>query len=292
MKEPNAFDSSFASQTDVESATFKHRKRSKLILLVVIAVVILAGLASFGAYQWLQYKKDVERIAATRKQLTTIVIEDNALVQELMDIGNSSNITSEEFLKRSKTNREQRDDLMKRMRTIEAGPYAQQTQQFIQLMGIENDFVRSTETAWNERMDSIKSGMLMEAAFDARKKAQDDLAALAKYLLSASDDELLADEPLYNEAKAAAYQTSEKAKQAMQSYQALADEEKESDNDVASVAQKWIGVEHQWYPDFAPSRNILDELIKQKNEYQAEASSHKNDNKNSNKVKSDASTKL
>src|SRR5688572_14697929 len=112
--EPTPFDPS-SHQDKVDSAHLTMPKRRRVILIAILSFVIIV-LSVVAVYQWNHYRQR----EALKNQLKKIVLEDNALVQTFLDMDDLSQITYAEYFKRTGKNKDERDELIQRMRTIEA----------------------------------------------------------------------------------------------------------------------------------------------------------------------------
>ena len=74
-----------------------------------------------------------------------LVLADNALVMEALEMDESSRITYAEYFKITEKNKEECDTLIRKMRAIEAAPFASQADNFVKLMELENEFIRAEE---------------------------------------------------------------------------------------------------------------------------------------------------
>ena len=242
----------------------KPKKRATTITLGLIGVIAL----STGGFFWMQQRAEENRLAAIRGQLKALVLADNALALEVLEMDESAHITYAEFFKRTDKNKENRDDLVRQVRAIEAGPYQATANNFVKLMELESEFVRAEEDLSRQTMEVSSRKDSLESAVTSREDASNEYStARAKYM-AAPYGEDYGEKVSADLAKARVDAAQTEATEVVKKY-AKAQEELRTKLGAAELAvNDWIRVEHTWYPyAFAPSRDVISFLTKRKTKY-------------------------
>lgn len=114
-----------------ESHTSVHKNSIRFALLSLLILVTIAS--GF-------FLLEVER---TRKALRQLAIKDNALVDEIIQASASENITIGEMIEKCGKNIESREEIMSDLRTRDDWLYKTQTVKYLEILGIENEYVRA-----------------------------------------------------------------------------------------------------------------------------------------------------
>lgn len=261
--EDTPFDSYTPAPTPVQPP--KNTIVKKIFLsLILLLFVVGVGVAS---YQWLQVRAENARLQALQDEIRKVVIADNALALEILEMDDSSHITYAEYFKRTEKNKEERDELIRRVRTIEADIYTQDVQNFIRLMEMETEFVRAEEAAMRQQievsseMDSLKeAGTTSE---EARKELQE---AQQKYF-AAPYGEDYSERFAVELAESRIDRANDQSTEAFKEYKEASVKLKEQNSAAALAAKDWLRGETRLYPKFAPSRDLSNLLIKRIGKY-------------------------
>jgi hypothetical protein len=260
--EPTPFDSS-SRQNEAVSTDPVKTKRRRVILAAVLSLIIIV-IAVAAVYQWNHYRQQ----EALKNQLKKIVLEDNALVQTFLDMDDLSQITYAEYFKRTAKNKDERDELIQRIRAIEAGQFTRQANQFVKLMELENEFIRADE---NLSRQAMKVTTLDDTVVDASKEendAQHELSVTTDQYYSAPYGDDYSEQFSMELAKSKVDQAQKGTVEALTHFEEERKKMIDDSKEALIVLKDWIKVEKQWYPQFAPPRDIAEELIKKKEKYQ------------------------
>lgn len=264
--EQTPFDASHTNPVDLRTPHHTIVRGPRLIwgILALLLLLILSGI---GIIYWVKVQEQQAKLESLRDQLKTIVLADNALVLEVLEIEDSSHITYAEFFKRTDKNKEERDTLIRRIRAIEAGAYSQQTQNFVRLMELESEFVRAEEAVSRQNMELSSRSETLKNIATTRDEAQQKLSEADNKFVTAPYEENYSARLDVELAKTKADQAQAETTEAVKLYKKANDDLKGKIDEAKLAVDDWIRAEPQMYPSFAPSRNIMDLLIRWKNKY-------------------------
>ncbi len=212
--------------------------------IVLILVMIGGGI-------WSGKRAENARLADLRERIGAIVRNDNALVLEILGADGSQNITYAEFFNRTAKNKSDRDTLVRKLRTMVAPDYQSDVDNLVQLMEIENEYVRAEEAVTRQKLEvASRHDALEEIA------AANDAGLNSPYVPPSGDEFVGQSVEVAREAGAAfrKYKT--------------AREEMARKLTAASIAiDNWIAAEPRLYPQWAPPRDVLDALQSKKRRY-------------------------
>ena len=231
------------------------------------AVLLVVLLASIGLFRWTQARDQQAKTELLRSQLRAVALADNALVLEVLEMDDSSHITYAEFFKRTEKNKENRDDLVRRIRAIEAGPFAEEAANFVRLMEVESEFVRAEEDVAHQSMKMSSAREAFDRAATSQSEALQDMKiSNDKYLQAPYGEdygEKLSLEMAQNKAESAQSQV----KSSLDELKKNQDELRQKIGAAKLAVDDWLRQEKVLYPSFAPPRDITSLLIKRKTKY-------------------------
>lgn len=249
-----------------------------LIPVAVIALILLA--VGFNLQRQSAASREREtKLAALRGDIKKIVLQDNALVLEMLDDGALQHITYAEFFKRADRNKEERDDLIRTLRATEAGPYGEQVGHFVKLMEGENEWVRAEEAVSRAGMEASAKWeaykRLTSASADASSNAE---AASAAYMAAPYGYDY-AEKAQLDMARARVASMSDNARDAFDEWKNAQDDLSTKKNSAALTVADWMRNEPNWYPNFAPKRDVMELLRRKKLDYGGAGSAGASDTK-------------
>ena len=250
-------------------APMQPRPGRPLLWIVPLAVVALV-LAVIGFNFQRQNAANSARetkLAALRGDIKKIVLQDNALVLEMLDDGALQHITYAEFFKRADKNKEERDNLIRTLRATEAGPYGEQVGHFVKLMEGENEWVRAEEAVSRAGMEASGKWEAYKRVSDASEEASQDVADANTAYLAAPYGYDYAEKAQLDIARARVDSMSEGSKDAFDEWKTAQDDLGAKKNSAAVTVADWMRNEPNWYPNFAPKRDITDLLRRKKLDY-------------------------
>ena len=250
-------------------APMQPRPRRPLLWIVPLAVIalILAVVGFHFQRQSAANRAREEKLAALRGDIKKIVLQDNALVLEMLDDGALQHITYAEFFKRADRNKEERDNLIRTLRATEAGPYGEQVGHFVKLMEGENEWVRAEEAVSRAGMEASGKWESYKRISDASEDASQDAAQANSAYLAAPYGYDYAEKAQLDIARARVASMSDNSKTAFDEWKSAQDDLSAKKNSAAVTVADWMRNEPNWYPNFAPKRNIADLLRRKKLDY-------------------------
>lgn len=261
-------------------------RKAKVWLWLFLLLPIL-GLGGFWAYDQNLKRQEEARLLSIRQELKTLVLEDNALALGILELDKSSHITYAEYFKRTEKNKDERDDLIRRARAIEADIYAPQRDNFVKLLELENEWVRSDEAVSRAQIEATSRSAALDTALENRESSQSTLkSASDAYFQTPYGEDY--DEKIEMEiAQTRLTSAQGQASEAFEQWSKASKEMREKQASARLATKDWLDNENRLYPfAFAPKRDIVSLLIKRKSKYgEDEVSS---DSANSNASGSDA----
>ena len=264
------------------------KKPKKTLFLIPLALVFLAMIGG-GAF-YLQGQNEIrareEKLAALRQEIKKIVLQDNALVLEMLDDGALDHITYAEFFKRADKNKEERDVLIRKLRATETGPYGEQVGHFVKLMETENEWVRAEEAVSRASLEASSKWDVYKSATEQTQEVEGAVSKASRDYAAAPYGEDYAETAALNYARSRLASAGETTKSALDEWKVASDNHKEKKASAAVVVADWMRNEPLYYPNFAPKRAILDLLVKKKRDYIGDEVPSGNSTKNGGKSKS------
>ena len=245
------------------------RPKRPLLWIVPLAVIALitAGVGVNFQRQNAANRARETKLAALRGAIKNIVLQDNALVLEMLDDGALQHITYAEFFKRADRNKEERDNLIRTLRATEAGPYGEQVGHFVKLMEGENEWVRAEEAVSRAGMEASGKWEAYKRISDASDEASQDVADANTAYLAAPYGYDYAEKAQLDIARARVASVSDNSKDALDEWKNAQDDLSAKKNSAALTVADWMRNEPNWYPNFAPKREIMELLRRKKLDY-------------------------
>ena len=213
--------------------------------------VIVLMLMMIGGGIWAGKRAENARLSELRERINVIVRNDNALVLEILNSDGSQNITYAEFFNRAAKNKSDRDTLVRRLRTMVAPSYQTEVDNLVQLMEIENEYVRAEEAVTRQKLEVASRHDALQEIADANN------AGLNSPYVPPSGDEYGGQSLEVAREAGAAFRKYREARETM----AL------KLNAATSAIDGWLDAEPRLYPKWAPSRNVTDALQAKKRRY-------------------------
>ena len=270
-------------------APMQPRPRRPWLWIVPLAVVALIT-AVVGFHFQRQNAANSAReakLAALRGDIKKIVLQDNALVLEMLDDGALQHITYAEFFKRADRNKEERDNLIRTLRATEAGPYGEQVGHFVKLMEGENEWVRAEEAVSRAGMEASGKWESYKRISDARDDASQDAAQANSAYMAAPYGYDYAEKAQLDMARARVASMSEGSKAAFDEWKSAQTDLGAKKNSAAVTVADWMRNEPNWYPNFAPKRDVMQFLRRKKIAYLGDSNDASGGSANVTKVADD-----
>ncbi len=213
----------------------------------VIALVLLM----IGGGIWAGKRAENARLADLRDRIGAIVRNDNALVLEILGADGSQNITYAEFFNRTAKNKGDRDTLVRKLRTMVAPDYQSDIDNLVQLMEIENEYVRAEEAVTRQKLEVASRHDALEEIAEAND------AGLNSPYVPPSGDEFVGQ----------SLEVTRQASAAFRKYKTAREEMARKLNAASLAIDNWIAAEPRLYPQWAPPRDVLDALQAKKRRY-------------------------
>jgi len=245
-------------------------KKSPLLLLTPLALILLlvAGGLGFTIYQKRQERQQREdKLASLRADIKKVVLQDNALVMEMLDDGALEHITYGEFFKRADKNKESRDDLIRQLRATETGPYGEDVGHYVALLGTENDWVRSEEAVTRAGLDASTKWDAYNRALKQSNEASGTVEASYSAYLAAPYGSDFSQKMDYDLAKARLNGSSQEARGDFSEWSGAQDDLRDKKRAASVVIANWLRAEPLDYLNFAPKRDVSRLLIARKANY-------------------------
>lgn len=239
-------------------------KPKKRLLLAPFALI---GGGLFYAQRQNEIRAREEKLAVLRQDIKKIVLQDNALVLEMLDDGALEHITYAEFFKRAEKNKEERDVLIRTLRSTETGPYGEQVGNFVRLMEAENEWVRAEEAVSRASLDLSGKWDAYKAADEQSQEVVGAVSKARRDYEAAPYGEDYVETAALNFARSRLDSASENVKAAFEEWKEASDRWKEKKDSAAVVIADWVRNEPLHYPNFAPKRAIMSLLVKKKAAY-------------------------
>jgi hypothetical protein len=245
------------------------KRKNPALFAVPLALLLLVG----GGFGLVTYQKNQqaqqreEKLATLRGDIKKIVLQDNALVMEMLDDGALEHITYAEFFKRADKNKEARDDLIRQLRATEAGPYGEAVGHYVALLGTENDWVRSEEAVSRASLDASTKWDAYDRAVKQSSEAGGSVQASYAAYLAAPYGSDFSQKIDYDLAKARLAGASEAAQSGWKEWTGAQSELRDKKRASSVVISDWLRNEPLAYPNFAPKRDVTRLLIARKGEY-------------------------
>lgn len=218
-----------------------------LLALGAIALVLLM----VGAGIWAGKRAENARLADLRERISAIVRNDNALVLEVLGEGGSQNITYAEFFNRTAKNKGDRDTLVRKLRTMVAPDYQGDVDNLVQLMEIENEYVRAEEAVTRQKLEVASRHDALEEI------AQANDAGLNSPYVPPSGDEF----------SGQSLEVTRQSNEAFRKYKTARENMAQKLGAASAAIDSWIAAEPRLYPQWAPPREVIDALQSKKRRY-------------------------
>ena len=216
----------------------------------VFGAIVLV-LAMMGGGIWAGKRAENARLADLRDRIGAIVRNDNALVLEILGADGSQNITYAEFFNRTAKNKSDRDTLIRKLRTMVAPDYQGDIDNLVQLMEIENEYVRAEEAVTRQKLEVASRHDALEEI------AQANDAGLNSPYVPPSGDEFVGQ----------SVEVTREAGAAFRKYKMAREEMARKLTAATTAIDNWIAAEPRLYPQWAPPRDVLDALQSKKRRY-------------------------
>ena len=245
------------------------KPKNPLLWIIPLVIVALAvGVGGLFYFREVGARREREaRLATLRGDIKKIVLQDNALVLEMLDDGALQHITYAEFFKRADKNKEERDNLIRQLRATEAGPYGEQVGHFVGLMEGENEWMRAEEAVSRANMEASSQWDAYQRVTDASQEATQNADAAHRAYLAAPYGYDYAEKAELEIARSRVASMDQQSKKAFDEWTAAQDDLKEKKASAALTVADWMRNEPSWYPNFAPKRQIMDLLARKKLDY-------------------------
>lgn len=217
---------------------------------VLLAPVIIA--VAIGGYHFY-------RIHSVQRQLEPVAVRDNILITEVLEVEQSSpNITFAEYLDKLVKNRDERDELKRKVEEIE--PYGNREifAQYIRLFDLENDYVRTEEARVRQMARYLADKKELEAATKRGEEAVQRIQIGQASFVSESGLErtMARDSEHTLDAVSMWAIKSEFKKSSREDLSKSATELTEAVANSMKAADTLTRGEQTYYPNFLPSRNL------------------------------------
>ena len=251
------------------------KKTNPALFAVPVALVLLLGgglgLVTFQKNQ--QAGQREQKLAALRADIKKIVLQDNALVMEMLDDDALKHITYAEFFKRADKNKEARDELIRQLRATETGPYGEAVGHYVGLLETENEWVRSEEAVSRASLDTSTKWDSYERALKQSSEAGGSVEASYAAYLAAPYGSDFSEKMSYDLAKARLAGASEAARTGFGEWTSAQNDSRDKKRAASVVINDWLRTEATSYPNFAPKRDLTRLLIARKAGYLGATSS-------------------
>ncbi len=250
-------------------APVQPRPRRPLLWIVPLAVVaLITAVVGFNFQRQNAANQAREtKLAALRGDIKKIVLQDNALVLEMLDDGALQHITYAEFFKRADRNKEERDNLIRTLRATEAGPYGEQVGHFVKLMEGENEWVRAEEAVSRAGMEASGKWEAYKRLTDASDDASQDAAEANSAYMAAPYGYDYAEKAQLDMARSRVASMNDNSKTAFDEWKSAQSDLGAKKNSAAVTVADWMRNEPNWYPNFAPKRDVTEFLRRKKIDY-------------------------
>jgi len=245
-------------------------KKSPLLLLTPLALILflVVGALGFAMYQKKQEREQrEEKLASLRADIKKVVLQDNALVMEMLDEGALEHLTYGEFFKRADKNKEGRDDLIRQLRATETGPYGEDVGHYVALLGTENDWVRSEEAVTRAGLDASTKWDAYNRVLKQSSEASGGVEASYAAYLAAPYGSDFSQKMDYDLAKARLNGSSQEARADFSDWSGAQDDLRDKKRAASVVIADWLRAEPLAYLNFAPKRDVSRLLIARKADY-------------------------
>ena len=245
--EENAGDEKYKEQDNDEAPAPRALPRwflPALGVIVLILVMVGGGILS-------GQRAENARRADLRERISAIVRNDNALVLEILGADGSQNITYAEFFNRAAKNKGDRDTLVRKLRTMVAPPYQSELDNLVQLMEIENEYVRAEEAVTRQKLEVASRHDALEEIAEAN-----DAGLNSPYVPPSGDE--------YN---GQSLEVARQAGAAFRKYKAAREAMALKLNAAETAIGNWLDAEPKLYPNWAPPRDVTDALQAKKRRY-------------------------
>ena len=275
-------------QSEEQSGAPMQPRRPLLWIVPLVVVALVTAVVGFHFQQQNAANNAREtKLAALRGDIKKIVLQDNALVLEMLDDGALEHITYAEFFKRADKNKEERDNLIRTLRATEAGPYGEQVGHFVKLMEGENEWVRAKEAVSRAGMEASGKWESYKRISDASDDASQDADEAKAAYMAAPYGYDYAEKAQLDMARSRVASMSDNSKNAFDEWKSAQDDLGAKKNSAAVTVADWMRNEPNWYPNFAPKRDVLEFLRRKKIDYVGDSNNASGDSASVTKVADD-----
>lgn len=271
------FGAPFMPTQRLEAPQYSPRSTRKSSFLWVVPLLLIACVGGgFGFVSWDKHQKEVAReqkLADLRSSIKKIVLQDNALVMELLDPDSLEHITYAEFFKRADKNKDSRDDLVRQLRATESGPYGEDVGHYVELLSEENNWVRAEEAVSRAQLDSSSKQDTLTRAIKESSSADGQLESTRQAYMAAPYGSDFSERMDYDLAKSRFKNANATASQSYEEWKNAEEDLKEKKREAFVILADWLRHEPKKYPHFAPPRTISVLLTTRKASYATAASS-------------------
>ena len=245
------------------------RKRAPgLWVLPLAALIVVAGGIGFAWWQRAgESRAREEKLSALRADIKKIVLQDNALVMELLDEGALEHITYGEFFKRADKNKEARDELVRELRATETGPYGEDVGHYIELLEAENKWARAEEAVSSASLNASTKWDTYRRALKQTDDASGQVAASYQAYLAAPYGSDFGQKLGYESARASLKNASDEVRADFAAWSESQDNWNDKKRAASVVIADWLRDEPLKYLRFAPKRDVTRLLIARKADY-------------------------
>ncbi len=258
-----------APRTNNPVPTAPKRGRSPALWAIPLALLLLVG-GGVGWMWWNQKQQIAAReakLATLRADIKKIVLQDNALVMELLDEGALEHITYAEFFKRAEKNKEARGELVRALRATETGPYGEAVGHYVELLETENKWVRAEEAVSNASLDASTKWDSYQRALKQSDEVSGQVQASYQAYLAAPYGSDFSQKMDYEVARSGLKNAGEGARASFASWSQSQSEWNEKKRAASVVIADWLRDEPAKYLKFAPKRDAARLLIARKTDY-------------------------
>ncbi len=244
------------------------RGRNPALWAVPLVALLVVGGIGFSVWQRGKEERAREdKLAALRADIKKIVLQDNALIMELLDDGALEHITYAEFFKRADKNKEQRDELVRNLRATETGPYGEAVGHYIELLETENKWVRAEEAVSNASLDASTKWDTYRRALRQTDDVSGQVQSSYQAYLAAPYGYDFGAKMNYDAARASLQNTSDEVRANFAAWSDSQSNWNDKKRAASVVIADWLRNEPLQYLGWAPKRDVARLLITRKADY-------------------------
>ncbi len=258
-------------------STPMQRKPNPALWAIPLALVLLGasgvGISLYRKQQQVAARE--QKLSALRAQLKKIVLQDNALVMEVLDEDALEHITYGEFFKRAGKNKEARDELVRELRATESGPYGEAVAHYIELLETENKWVRAEEAVSNASLDASTKWDSYQRALKQTEKVSGQVESSYQAFLAAPYGSDFSQRMDFKMARSNLENASEASRASFAQWSEAQSAWNDKKRAAALVITQWLRDEPEKYLKFAPKRDVAALLNARKTSYAGASSTSK-----------------